>query len=114
MAKSKTPFQPLATELETVAAALGVRPNQVTREMIEALAAGLAHTTSPLKDAVEHLLSASDLRREYKMLIDEWRELIIEVHEQLRSKSALKQIDWHQEREDKIIEELQEVLFKLI
>jgi hypothetical protein len=114
MARSKIPFQPLATELETVAAALGVRPNQVIREMVEALAAGLAHTTSPLKDAVEHLLSESDLRREYRMLIDEWRDLMIDVHEQLRSRSALKPIDWHQKREDKIIEELQEVIFKLV
>jgi hypothetical protein len=114
MGRSKIPFQPLATELETVAAAFGVRPNHVTREMIEALAAGLAHTTSPLKDAVEHLLNESDLRREYKMLIEEWRDLMIDVHEQLRTRSAMEPINWHQAREEAIIEELQEVIFQLI
>lgn len=112
--KKKTPFQPLATELETVAAAVGVQPSQVSNAVLQGLAAGLAQTTSPLKDAVEHLLQIRELGGRYKILTQQLHGILCDVERQIRTKSATVPIDWHTEREQEILTELQDVLFRLI
>ena len=112
-------LQPLSSEIETVAAGLGMAPSQVTMPMLEALEKGLENTTSPLKDAVSHLLRMRRASDRHKMLMEEWHGILIEKWNELDARPLAADPDpgWMQgieRRHTTCLDELEKVLYELI
>ena len=80
----------MGTDQETVCAALGIgRTADLTEELLAGLSAGLAHTNSPLKDAVENLLAkirGADRGRKIERLM---REILIDQLDLIGKTSSL-------------------------
>ena len=112
--RKPVPFQPLATELETVAAAMGVRATDVTTDALRGLQAALSHTASPLKDAVDHLMRVREITQRKIGLMKQYRNMLADVDMQMKTKSAMEPIDYHEAAEQEILDELRDVLFLLM
>ncbi len=116
--RNPPPFQALATDEQTVGAALKIPQAFITDEMLDGLLAGLTHTTSPLKDAVENLLLK---RRGRDRLLAIQRTLwdnTIDQRDILERTSAL--VDLPQRYADleaysgELIDEYRDILFRLM
>ena len=111
--KKKPPMQALATDLETIAAAMGVPSGRVTTDELQALHAGLIQTTSPLKDAVENVLNQRKLAGEYRCLFKELQAMLIDEEQQFYEKSALVPLVIDHERWETVIGEMIGILYRL-
>lgn len=115
MAKRKRiPFQALENDWATVAAACGVSTNALTDGLIAGLQAALIGTESPLKDAVDRLVERKELDQKWKVLCRELDELIADEDRQIKRKSSLEPLAIDHSRWNDLLDELEDVAFRMI
>ncbi len=104
----------METDLETVAAATGSLPNAITYDLLRGMANALDGTVSPLKDAVDRLIERQENQRKYSAILTEMQDLMVDEGEQFWKRSSLEPLDLHRERWRELIDEMQEILFRMM
>jgi hypothetical protein len=76
--------------------------------------AGLAHTTSPVKDAAEHLLMMRELKQRDEGLRSALQGWLIDAEVKMTVTSAMVPLDLNEEQWREMVDELIDVTFGLI